>query len=160
MTVFADTNWLEALYFEPDPSDKRALSRAAVVHRRMRRHSGPLVISHIVLLEARNVFSRVAQEPEPDEWRDLLSDFNGRLYVDPMNWDMLRQKTSSIFEKYSHRVTLGTFDAALIASALLAGARELLSFDERLKVIATLLGMDVFPPLSAEGKALHTRLRQ
>jgi len=68
MIVFADTNWLEALYFKPNPANKEAMARASVVERRMRRLSGPLTISHIVLLEARNVFSR-----EPDESRNPTS---------------------------------------------------------------------------------------
>jgi hypothetical protein len=57
---FADTNWLEALYFEaPDPEQQK---REATVQRFMRRHGGQLAISHIVFLEARNVFSRTAKE--------------------------------------------------------------------------------------------------
>jgi predicted nucleic acid-binding protein len=159
VTVFADTNWLEALYFEPHPENKEAVARAATVARRMRKHSGPLVISHIVLLEARNVFSRVSRKSAP-EWEDLLSDFNGRIFVDPMNWDALRQETNRLFERFSHKTIIGTFDATLVASARLAGAREILSFDERLKAIAACLGLDVFPGLGSEGKALLAELRE
>lgn len=160
MTVFADTNWLEALYFSPDPSDKVALKRSAIADRRMRKHSGPLVISHIVLLEARNVFSRVSKSPDPPEWSDLVADFKGRIYVDPMNWDMLRQQTTLIFERFSLKTTIGTLDATLLASALLAGAREILSFDERLKVFASLLGLDVYPGLTSEGKSFAAQIRR
>jgi predicted nucleic acid-binding protein len=159
MITFADTNWLEALYFEPDPQDHRAVARARIVLRRMRSHSGPLTISHIVLLEARNVFSRVSGISRPPEWEDLLRDFKGRIFVDPMNWDALRQETNSLFERFSHKAKIGSFDATLVASAQLAGADELLSFDEQLKVIATALGMKVFPALGSEGKAFVGRLK-
>lgn len=159
MTIFADTNWLEALYFEPDPLDKDSLARAAVVERRMRKHVGSLTISHIVLLESRNVFGRVSGKPKPQEWEHLLSDFNGRIYVDPMNWDLLRQETNRLFERLSHRATVGTFDATLIASAKLAGASEILTFDERLKAVASCLGLKVFPTLGPEARELLAKLR-
>jgi len=160
MNVFADTNWLEALYFEPQADDREALSRAATVRRRMRKHSGPLIISHIVLLEARNVFSRHSEAPDPAQWNHLVSDFNGRIFVDPMNWDLLRQETFRIFERFSHKVVLGTFDAAVIASARLAGGREILSFDERLRAIAICLGLSVFPDLGLEGKKIVVQARR
>jgi len=96
MTEFADTNWLEALYFVPHPQDGDAVARHAIVTRRMRRQPGPLLISHIVLLETRNVFGRVAGKPMPQEWEDLQGDFNGRIFVDPMNWDAsARKRTES-----------------------------------------------------------------
>ena len=42
----------------------------------MRKAEGQLCISQIVYLEARNVFSRVAEAAEPEEWRRFISDFN------------------------------------------------------------------------------------
>ncbi len=64
---FADTNWLTALYLEADPLDKVAVQRRSVVERFMRQHGGQLALSHIVLLEARNVFSRVTGQRSPLE---------------------------------------------------------------------------------------------
>ena len=87
---FADTNWLASTYIEPRSDDTDAIKRRAIIERFMRRHGGQLVISHVVLLEARNVFSRVTGEREPPEWQALEADFDGRIYVDPMNWDLLR----------------------------------------------------------------------
>src|SRR6266699_5432467 len=60
---FADTNWLEALYFDSEDREKQA--RCGAVERFMRKHGGQLGISHLVYLEARNVFSRNAEEAEP-----------------------------------------------------------------------------------------------
>ena len=67
----------------------------------MRQQGGQLGISHLVYLEARNVFSRNAKEAEPEEWRRLVSDFNGLLYLDPMNWEFLRRDAFELFGRYS-----------------------------------------------------------
>jgi predicted nucleic acid-binding protein len=161
MSVFADTNWLESLYFKPSGQARpEARARHAIVERRMRRLTSPLVISPIVLLEARNVFSRLAGNSKPLEWEMLLGDFNDRILLQPMNWDALQHEACTIFERLSHKTTVGTLDATIAASARLAGARELLSFDERLKAIAACLGIGVFPPLAQEGRMLLAQLRR
>jgi predicted nucleic acid-binding protein len=155
---FADTNWLEALYFEsPDPEQQK---REAIVQRFMRRHGGQLAISHIVFLEVRNVFSRTAKETEPEEWRRFLADFNGLIYLDPMNWDFVRKDAFDLFAKYSHRATLGTLDVAILASMKLCGATRLLSFDQALKALAMAEGLEVFPPLDVQGRQRLVRLKR
>jgi predicted nucleic acid-binding protein len=154
---FADTNWLEALYFNAESDEQQ--TRCKVVERFMRHHGGQLGISHVVYLEARNVFSRNAGEAEPEEWRRLVSDFNRLLYLDPMNWDFLRRDAFTLFAKYSPRVMVGTMDMAILASARLSGATRLLSFDETLKAIAVAEKLDVFPPLAGDGKRLLSALR-
>jgi predicted nucleic acid-binding protein len=140
---FADTNWLEALYFESPDAEQQA--REATVQRFMRKHGGQLGISQIVYLEARNVFSRTAKEAEPAEWRRFVADFNGLICLDPLNLDFLRRDAFALFARYSHRVTLGTWDVAILASTKLSGAKRLLSFDETLKGLALAEGLDVFP---------------
>jgi predicted nucleic acid-binding protein len=154
---FADTNWLEALYFESPEPDQQA--REATAQRFMRKHGGQLAISHVVYLEARNVFSRTAKETDPEEWRRLLGDFNTLIYLDPMNWDFVRREAFELFARYSHRATLGTLDVALLASAKLSGATRLLSFDQTLRALAVAEGLEVFPPLDAEGQLLPTLKR-
>jgi hypothetical protein len=54
---------------------------------------------------------------------------------------------------------LGSFDVAIIASAILAGAREFVTFDERLAALATALGIKVHPELTSEGRGLLAKLR-
>ena len=151
---FADTNWLTAMFFETDQPE-----RTATVRRYLRTHGGPLALSHIVYLEARNVFSRNSGEPEPVEWAELQAGLNGRFYLDPMNWDLLRREVFGLAARYAPKASLGTFDLALLASARLAGATRLLSFDETLKAVAVAEGLPVFPPLQAAGKALLAKLR-
>ena len=157
---FADTNWLSALYLEADPRDQQAVARRVTVDRFMRAHGGQLALSHVVLLEARNVFSRVTGERTPMEWADLAADFDGKLYVDPMNWHLLRRECDAMFARHAWQTDLGTFDVAIIASAKLAGAKTVLSFDSKLKALAVAEGLEVFPPLDAAGKTTLARLKQ
>src|SRR5437868_3968156 len=124
---YADTNWLEAVYIRPDPKHSEGVRRRQIVERFMRRHSGQLALSHIVILEARNVFSRVTGQKEPPEWALLEADFGGRVYVDPMNWDLLRRECYVLFKRYAWKKRIGTFDAAVVAAAKLAGATQFLS---------------------------------
>jgi predicted nucleic acid-binding protein len=154
MTPFADTNWLVAAYFE-----KRDGDRTGIVERHARKHRSFWIVSHIVLLEARNVFGRISGSPDPPEWQRLQADLGRRIYVDPMVWDLQRQRTHALFAKYSHKTNVGTFDAALVASALLGGGTVMLSFDQPLKALAAAERMEVYPDLEADGKALLAVLR-
>ena len=155
---FADTNWLEALYFEsPEPEQQ---VRESTAQRFMRKQGGQLAISQLVYLEARNVFSRTAQEAEPEEWRRFLGDFNSLIYLDPLNWDSVRRDAFVLFARYAPRSTLGSMDVAILASARLSGATRILTFDETLKALAVAEGIEVFPPLTSEGKSMLTRLRR
>lgn len=77
-----------------------------------------------------------------------------------MNWDLVRRNAFELFAKYSHRATLGTLDVAIVASAKLCGATRLLSFDETLKALATVQGLEVFPALGAHGRQVLAKLKR
>jgi predicted nucleic acid-binding protein len=81
------------------------------------------------------------------------------IYLDPMNWDFVRRDAFALFNRYSHRAILGTLDVAILASAKLAGATRLLSFDQALKALAVAEGLEVFPPLDAAGRRLLAELK-
>jgi len=157
---YADTNWMEAVYIRPHPDDPEGQERERVVERFSRKHGGQLALSHVVLLEARNVFSRVTGESQPREWQQLEADFDGRLYIDPMNWDQLRRQCHALFARYAWKIQLGTFDTAVVAAAKLAGATRFLSFDPRAKALAAAEDLAVFPPLDAEGKRILSKLKR
>ena len=154
MNAFADTNWLVAAYFI-----KQAASRTAVVERFTRKHGEPWVVSHVVLLEARNVFGWLSRTASPAEWDRLESDLGGRVFVDTMQWDRVRQKTLELFSRYSHRSAIGSFDTVLVASALLTGATHFLSFDSSAKALAAAERLAVFPELTVPEKAALAKLR-
>lgn len=149
--TFADTNWLVAMFFAVP-------ERTATVDRFLRQHSATLGLSPVVLLEARNVFSRESGESEPAEWRELED--SARFHRDAMNWDYLRRDTFELFSKYAHKTAVGTLDMAIVASVRLAGGTTLLSFDQTLKAVAVAEGLEVFPQLDQEGKALLAKLRR
>jgi hypothetical protein len=125
----------------------------------MRRHVGQLAISHVVLLEARNLFSKVTGEREPPEWKALEADFDGKVFVDPLNWDLLRRECYALFSKYAWRAAVGTLDSAVVASVKLAGGSRFLSFDSTARALAAAESIEVYPPLSAAEKHLVARLR-
>ena len=154
MTLFADTNWLVAAYFI-----RQEASRTAIVERFTRKHGAPWVVSQVVLLEARNVFGWVSRTTMPAEWERLESDLGGRIFVDTMQWDMVRQKTLELFGRYSHKAAVGSFEAVLVASALLTGATHFLSFDGRAKSLAAAERLAVYPELTPAEKALLLKLR-
>lgn len=153
---FADTNWLRAMFLRTEDHQDREV----IVERFHRRDRTQVGLSHVVLLEARNVFSRITGEPDPAEWTLLESGFDGRFYLDPMNWDLVRRNTLALLQRYAHKATLGTFDMTVLASAQLAGATRLLSFDEMIKAVAVAEGMEVFPPLGDEGRQILAALRR
>jgi hypothetical protein len=157
---FADTNWLVSAYIEPASGDAEAIKRRTIVERFMRRHGGQLAISHFILIEVRNVFSRVTGEREPREWQALEADFDGRLYVDPMNWDLLRRECNSLFSKYAWKTAIGTFDIAIVASVKLAGGTRFLSFDATARAVAAAEAIEVYPPLEAVERQAVSRLKR
>jgi predicted nucleic acid-binding protein len=157
---FADTNWLVSIYMEPAEDDAEGARRREIVSRFLRRHPGQLMISSLVLLEARNIFLRVTGERDPVEWKMIEADFDGRLYVDTMNWDLVRRECNALFSKYAWKAQLGTFDTAIVASAKLAGASRFLSFDFAARTLAAAEGLEVFPELDAAGRSQMLRLKK
>lgn len=154
---FADTNWLVAVYFSStEPKQK---NRSKIAEKFMRKHGGRLALSPVVLLEARNVFSHESESSVPDEWLELQADFDGKIYVDPMNWSELRRETESIFARYSWKEKIGTFDSAIVASAKLSGATRFLCFDSLAAALASAEGIEVFPPLNEDGRKFLRRLK-
>ena len=61
--TFADTNWLEAMFFAA--ADASETGRRGIVQRFMRHQGGLLGLSHLVYLEARHVFTRISSRCRP-----------------------------------------------------------------------------------------------
>lgn len=112
-----------------------------------------------VVVSARNIFSRITGEREPHEWQWLEADFDGRLYVDPMNWDILRRESNTLLAKYSWKAAVGTFDTAIVASVKLAGGTRFLSFDQMARAMAAAEGIGLFPPPDAAERRVISRLK-
>lgn len=112
------------------------------------------------MLEARNLFSRIAGEELPLEWQNVEADLGGRLHVDPMNWDLLRGECNGLTAKYAWKAALGTLETAIVASAKLAGATRFLSFDVNARALASAEGIGVFPVLEPAERRLLARLKR
>ena len=156
---FANADWLVSVYLEPAAADTEAVRRRRSVKRFMRQHAGPLVLSHIVLLGARTLFSRITGEPLPQEWQTLEADLGGRLRVEQINWACLRYECNALCAKYAWKLPLAAVDTAIVAAVKLASGSRLLSFDTTLRVLASAEGIGVFPPLEAKERGLLARLR-
>jgi predicted nucleic acid-binding protein len=151
---FADTNWLVAVYASA-PREREH----GIAERFMERHDERLLTSHHVLLEIRNVLRRLSGESKPPELEQLLGDFDSKLFVDPMNWPLLRRDAEELFERYAWKVAIGTLDTIIVASAKQAAATRFLSFDQVAAALAAAEGMEVFPALDTEGKRLLKQLK-
>src|SRR6266545_4109104 len=111
MKLFADTNWLAALYFSTE--------QTAVADRYMRRVQQPLYVSPPVWLEARNVFARLSRHSESAPWRAALSDLGGRLHLEKLEWLALVKAAEKLMDRFSASARLGTLDCLVVASAKL-----------------------------------------
>jgi hypothetical protein len=156
---FADSDWLASVYLEPEAADNEAVRRRRIVKRFMRRHPGPMAISHIVLLGARTVFSRITGEPLPQEWHTLEADLGRRLRIERIDWASLRFECNALCAKYAWKVALAAVDTAIVAAVKLAGGTRLLSFDPTLRVLASAEGISVFPNLEPKERKLLAILR-
>jgi hypothetical protein len=154
-----NTPWLASVSVEPKAADTEAVRRRRSAERFLRRHCGPLAISHVVLLEARNMFSRVTGEALPLEWQTPEADLGGRPHVDPMNWDLLRRECNALVARDASKAALGTLDTAIVASAKLAGATRFLSVDVTARALTAAEGIAVFPALAPAERRLIAQLK-
>ena len=156
MRIFADTNWLVAGYFV-----KTDQGRSEIVRNFSARCDAPWLISPVVWLECQNIFSGIAREPNPPEWRNFQADIGTKLLVPEVTWDAMNIKAKELLNRFSHKARLGTFDVMLVASALKADATHFLCFDTQsnLRALAAVLKLKVFPELTPEDKRRISVLR-
>jgi predicted nucleic acid-binding protein len=156
---YADSNWLVAVYIKPKADDAEGVKRERIAERFTRRQNERLALSAVTALECENVFRRITKETQPEELAALKADFDGLLFVSPMDWRALMAECERLFARHAARLKLGTFDCAIVASAKLARAKRFLSFDARAAALATAEGLAVFPELDAIGRECLARLR-
>jgi predicted nucleic acid-binding protein len=144
MVAFADTGFIASLYLE------ETTSQAADKALGGKREALPL--TPLAMLELRNAFNRAVQRQrikaaERDAlWQDVEADIaSGFLVLTPVASDELHQKARQLSDR--HTPTLGTrsLDLLHIASALLLGAKEFFSFDDRQRKAAASEGLKIKP---------------
>jgi predicted nucleic acid-binding protein len=157
MIFFPDTNWLVAAYFlEHDDARTRQVQRFTAAHH------GPWVISALVELEAKNVFARIAQQPNGSAWRAFTADIGQRLHLEPLDWQPLRARAFNLSERFSHKLAIGSLDLAIVAHAELCRATHFLSFDtaSSARALAAALRMQIVPPLTPADQSRLAALRR
>jgi predicted nucleic acid-binding protein len=145
MVAFADTGFIASLYLKESTSAQaRAIIQAA----------NPVVLplTPLVLLELRNAFNRSIQRQRITTaqrdalWADVEADIaSGFLVPTPVASEELHNKARQLSDR--HTPTLGTrsLDLLHVAAALVLGAKEFFSFDDRQRKAAASEGLKVKP---------------
>lgn len=142
MNAYADSGFLCSLY-APDAHSARAASR-------MVRQSLPLPFAWLHQLELRNalrlrVFRREITRPQREAALNLLlADLAGRVLAAAAP-DHATMMTEAERLSALHSETLGTrsLDILHVASALVLGAKDFLTFDQRQAALARAAGLKV-----------------
>ena len=147
--AFADANWLVAAYHRTKAS--KALETWAA--------AGPstLVLSSVVLAEAQRTFWRLG-----DRWPVLDADVKrGKFVPCGYSFETLVVLAEDLFPRYAARCNVGTLDLMHLAAARRFGCQWFLSFDSNsgCRALASVLGMKLFPELSAVDKAWIQKLK-
>jgi predicted nucleic acid-binding protein len=144
MVAFADTGFLASLYL---PESTSAPARAAI-------QAAPAVLplTPLILLELRNAFNRSVQQQritlaQRDAlWQDVEADIaSGFLGPTPVAAEELHKKARHLSDRHTPVLGTRSLDLLHIAAALLLGAREFFSFDDRQRKAAALEGLRVKP---------------
>jgi len=144
MVAFADTGFIASLYLEETTS--QAADEALGQKRE------PLPLTPLAMLELRNAFNRAVQRQritvtERDAlWQDVEADIaSGFLILTPVASEELHQKARQLSDRHTPNLGTRSLDLLHIAAALVLGAREFFSFDDRQRKAAASEGLNVKP---------------
>jgi len=141
---YADTSFLLSLYREQDASGRAAELMAGMAE--------PLPLTPLEFLELRTglnlaVFRREISATTRDAaWAHVLQDIRDGVLVrtSPSPTDVF-ERAGELSDKHAAAIGARTLDILHVASALVLGARELLSFDQRQRALAEKCGLKVKP---------------
>ena len=112
----------------------------------------PLPLTPLVLLELRNAFNRAVhrQRITPAErdvlWQEVEADIaSGFLVPTPVASPALHDKARQLSDRHTPALGTRTLDLLHVSAALLLGATEFFSFDQRQRDAAALEGLTVKP---------------
>jgi uncharacterized protein len=144
MVAFADTGFIASLYLEETTS--QAADEALGEQRE------PLPLTPLAMLELRNAFNRAMQRQritaaERDAlWQDVEADIaSGFLVLTPVASEELHQKARQLSDRHTPALGTRSLDLLHIAAALVLGAKEFFSFDDRQRKAAASEGLKVKP---------------
>ena len=144
MSAYADTSLLLSYYV----TDANSPSAQAVLHAA----TDPLAFTDLHRLEMRNalalgVFRRILAPSEVSAaWSDVERDLrSGRLVPQPVNWAPVYRAAAQWAALYSPRIGCRSLDVLHVTLAKRLNVKEFLTFDDRQKSLALLLGLAVKP---------------
>lgn len=144
MKIYTDTSVLVSLY-TPDANSTRADAW---------RQANPIALDFTGFhrIEFRNalclaIFRKQLTETEAQAaWQKVLQDLeSGRLISKPDLWGRLLREAESLVEHHTPSIGSRTLDVLHVAAALVLGATEFCTFDERQGKLVRLAGLRVQP---------------
>ncbi|MBI4662294.1 MAG: type II toxin-antitoxin system VapC family toxin [Verrucomicrobia bacterium] len=144
MSLYADTSLLVSYYVsDANSAFAQTLIQAA---------SDPLMFTGLHRLELRNalelgIFRQLLTPVEAQAaWNDVQRDIRaGRLLAHPVNWVPVFRVAAQWAARHSAGIGCRSLDILHVATARKLGATEFLSFDDRQRSLAQLLGFAVKP---------------
>ena len=144
MKSYADTGFLVSLYLNEATT---TAANAAVQTVRQ-----PLPLIPLGFLELRNALylavfrKQISEAIRQAAWRRVELDIRNGIYFDALIGQLdLHEKASQLAQKYTAGFGTRTLDLLHLAAAILLGARQLLTFDERQRQAAEREGLKLLP---------------
>jgi PIN domain len=144
MKSYADTGFLVSLYLN-EATTITANAAAQAVRQ-------PLPMIPLGFLELRNAFylavfrKQITEATCQTAWRRVELDIRNGIYIETAIGQLdLHEKAAQLAQKYTGSIGTRTLDLLHLAAAILVGARQLLSFDERQREAAQREGLRVRP---------------
>jgi len=142
--IYTDTSLLVSLYVADANSHKADAWRQA--------NSVPLDFTGFHRIEFRNALGlavfqqRLTSGEATAAWQKVQDDLAaGRLVSQPILWNKILREAESMVENHTPNIGSRTLDVLHVAAALVSGATEFCTFDERQGKLARLAGLRVQP---------------
>jgi predicted nucleic acid-binding protein len=153
MKLFADTNWLLAMYLPQSGASD-------IVERFHRRYGEPVTIAPPVFFETRNALARISRRSTSEAAQRFCEDIGARIMLES-NWSSIEPRAHAFVDRYSHKGVAGSFDLFILAAALECGASHFLCFDSgsNLRALAALEKLQIVPALTTGDKQRMAQFR-
>src|ERR1019366_6649836 len=144
MSYYADSSFLVSCYL-PDANTSKAKGY-------LRSVGAPLVLNALQALEVGNafelgVFRGLLSATDAASARVILAQDlrSGRLVKTAVNWPLVFRVASALSQRHSATTGTRSLDILHVAAAKSLRAAEFISFDNRQRLLATVLGLKVAP---------------
>ena len=144
MVAYADTGFIVSIYREETTSE-----RASHLVNRL---SEPLPLTPLLLLEFRNAINLAVKRGEFDlrqrdsVWRAFEADISNGVFAHaPVSTPEIYLKARELSDTHSPKIGTRSLDLLHIATALVLGSKEFLTFDDRQAKAAKAEGLKVRP---------------